>query len=69
MTDLLLLADPMCSVHCLQIHLGIPVGVIEDDDVGGVQIDAETSGTGRQHEDELLRVFRIVSLSRIQKDL
>jgi len=50
----------MCSVHGLQVHLGVPVGVVDDDDVGGVQVDTETSGSRRQHEEELLAILGVV---------
>jgi len=34
-----------------------PVAVVKDDDVGRGQIDAQTSSTCRQQEDELLAVW------------
>jgi hypothetical protein len=40
--------------------LGVPVGVVDDDDVGGVQVDTETSGSRRQHEEELLAILGVV---------
>lgn len=40
----------------------IPVGVVDDDDVSGCQIDAETAGTGAQHEDELGAVGLVVGV-------
>jgi hypothetical protein len=30
----------------------VPVGVVEDDGIGSSQVDTETSGTGREQEDE-----------------
>lgn len=80
--NLLGLSDSVGSVHRLQVGLGVPrevrqqqssaqadasrferdvpVAVKEDDDVGGDEIDAETSRAGREEEGELLRVGRIV---------
>ena len=49
----------MRSVHGLQVHLRVPVRVVDDDDVGGVQVDAEAAGSGRKHEDELLAVVGV----------
>ena len=59
---LLLLANPVSPVHGLQVHLWIPVGVVEDDDVGRVQVDAEASRAGGQHEDEFLAALGVVLL-------
>jgi len=33
--------------------LWVPVGVEQNDDVGSCKVDAETTGTSTQHEDEL----------------
>ena len=44
----------------LQVHLGIPVGVVQDNHVGGVQVDAEAAGTRGQQEDELLGSLSVV---------
>uniref|UniRef100_A0AAG5DLD8 Uncharacterized protein n=1 Tax=Anopheles atroparvus TaxID=41427 RepID=A0AAG5DLD8_ANOAO len=50
----------MRPVHRLQVHLRVPVGVIDDDHVGRGQVDAQPAGTRRQHEDELGAVLRVV---------
>ena len=50
----------MRSIHGLQIHLRVPVRVVDNDDVGGVQVDAETTGSGGEHEEELLAVLGVV---------
>ena len=50
----------MRSVHGLQVHLRVPIGVVDDDDVGGVQVDAETTGSSGQHEEELFAVLGVV---------
>lgn len=42
---LLLLPDSMSSVDCLQVYLRVPVAVKYDDDVGIVQVDAETTSS------------------------
>lgn len=39
--------------HRLKVDLRVPVRVVQDDDVGCGQVDAQTSGPGTQHEDEL----------------
>ena len=52
----------MGPVHGLKIHLRIPVTIVEDENIGCVQVDTETSSPGTQHEDELGAVLRIVLL-------
>ena len=52
--DDLLLPDTVRAVHRLQVRLRVPVRVIEDDDVGGGEVDAEPARAGREEEDELL---------------
>jgi len=37
----------------------IPVGVEDDNGVGSLEIEAETSGASRQQEDEVFRVWTI----------
>ncbi len=44
------------SDHSLQIHLRIPVRVVDDDDVSCGQIDTETACSGAQHEQKLAAV-------------
>eukprot|EP00053_Salpingoeca_punica_P017129 m.163900 g.163900 ORF g.163900 m.163900 type:complete len:637 (-) comp17120_c0_seq4:1564-3474(-) len=58
--DRLCLADAVGAILSLQISLRIPVAVVEDDDVGSGEVNAETACTGAEHEDELLAVGRIV---------
>ena len=50
--------------HRLQVHLRVPVRVVEDDDVGRRQVDAEAAGARRQHEDELFAVRLVEGLDR-----
>ena len=38
----------MSPVHGLQVRLWVPVGVVEDDHVSGVQVDTEATGPGGQ---------------------
>lgn len=52
----------MSSIDSLEIDLGVPVTVENDDDVGGVKIDAETASSGAQDENFfigslLLKIF------------
>ena len=56
------LTDSVSAIHGLKIHLGVPIRVVENNDVGCVQVDAETSGASGQHEDKLLAVFDVVFL-------
>ena len=58
--DLLGLTDTMSTVHSLQIRLRVPITVVQDDDVGGGQVDTETTGTRGEQEDELVAVGLIV---------
>jgi hypothetical protein len=37
----------------------LPVGVVEDHRVGGLQVDAQASGTGGQHEHELVAALPV----------
>ena len=60
--DLLRLADPVGAIHGLQVHLGVPVGVVQDHDVSRVQVDAEAAGPRGQHEHELFAALGIVVL-------
>ena len=48
---------------CLEIHLGIPVRVIEDDNVSSIQIDAEATGTRGEQEDEFVSPRSVVLLN------
>ena len=58
--DLLGLADTMSTVHGLQIRLRVPITVVQDDDVGSGQVDAETTGARGEQEDELVAVGLVV---------
>ena len=40
----------------LQVVLGVPVRIEDDAGVGGRQVDAQTSGSGAEQEDESVRV-------------
>ena len=44
--------SPVGSVHGLLVHRGVPVAVVEDDCVGGGEVDAEAPGPGAEQEDE-----------------
>jgi hypothetical protein len=58
--NLLRLPDPMRAVHRLQVRLRVPVRVVQDDDVGGGEVDAEPAGAGGEEEDELLGAGLVV---------
>lgn len=49
----------MSALH-LEIHLRVPVAVVQDDDVGGVQVDAQAAGARGQQENELLAALGVV---------
>jgi len=52
---LILLTDPVSSRLSLEVVLWVPVTVEDDDGVRGRKIDAQTSGTSRQQETEILQ--------------
>lgn len=52
---LVLLSDPVSASLRLQVVLWVPVAVKDDDGVGRRKIDAETAGTCRQQETEILK--------------
>ena len=43
----------------------IPVRVVENDDVGGGEIDSETVGASGQHEDEDVGAGRVVGVDAL----
>lgn len=57
---LLGLSDTMGTVHSLQVGLRIPIAVKQDHNVGGDQVDTQSSGTRRQQEDELVAAWLVV---------
>ena len=46
------LPDAVRAVLRLQVGLRVPVRVVDDDDVGGLQVDAEAAGARREQEEE-----------------
>ena len=52
------------TYHGLKVDLWVPVAIVEDDDVGGAEIDSQAASACRQHEDELARVRRVVLINR-----
>ena len=34
------LSNPMRTIHCLQVHLGIPIAIVHNDNVGHGKIDS-----------------------------
>ena len=55
----------MGAILGLQILVRIPVRVENDDSVGGLQIKTETTGTSRQQEEEIIRVFVVEPLEQV----
>src|SRR6266705_3418482 len=49
--NLACLSQAMSSVHCLCIVGGVPIVVVENNGVGGRQVDAQTSCSSAQNED------------------
>mmetsp|Transcript_8503 Transcript_8503/g.28955 ORF Transcript_8503/g.28955 Transcript_8503/m.28955 type:complete len:795 (+) Transcript_8503:410-2794(+) len=60
--DAALLADAVCAVLRLKVHLGVPVRVVEDHRVRRGQVDAEPPGAGGEEEDELGGARRVEGL-------
>ena len=58
--NLLGLTDTMGTVHGLQVGLRVPVTVIQNDNVGGCEVDTQTTSASREQEDELLAVWLVV---------
>ena len=52
--DFPFLADTVRPVDGLQVHLRIPIRIENDDDVGLMEVDANTAGPRREYEDLLL---------------
>ncbi|KAI6748785.1 hypothetical protein HG531_007732 [Fusarium graminearum] len=57
------LADTMGSIHGLQIGLRVPITIIQNNDVGSCQVDAQTTSTCCKEKDELLRPRLIVLIN------
>ena len=55
-SDLVLLPDSVSPILGLEILVRVPIGVEDDDRVGGLQVQPETSGSSGEQEDEVLRV-------------
>ena len=51
----------------LNVVVGIPIGVVDDDRVGSVQVDAETSGAGWQQEGKLLGTILVEAIDGVLK--
>ena len=58
--DLLRLTNTMCTIHGLKIRLWIPIAIKEHNNIGSCQIDAETTSTGCEQEEELLGAWLVV---------
>ena len=51
----------------LDVVVGIPIGVVDDDRVGCVQVDAETSGASWQQEGKLLGAILVETIDGVLK--
>ena len=49
----------------LQVDLGVPVGVIENDHISCGEVDAQTSGASGQHEEKFLTTFAIKLINEL----
>ena len=47
------------TYHCLEINLRVPIRVVENDNVGGREIDAESTSSRTQQEDKLGTVWHV----------
>lgn len=54
--DLVCLTDPVGTTEGLDVVVGVPVRVVNNDSVRCCQIDAQTPSTGRQQEGKLRRI-------------
>lgn len=63
-SDLLLLTDPVGPGLCLQVVLGIPVRVKDDDSVRRSQIDSQAAGPCGEQEAEVLHTRQYTTLCR-----
>jgi hypothetical protein len=48
----------MCPVHGLEIHLRVPITIIQDNSVGSHQVETQTTCSSRDEEDELVSIRR-----------
>ena len=62
------LSDAMSSVLCLEVCLGVPVAIVEDNRVCGLEVDAQPPGAGREEEDELGGVGLVVGIDELLAD-
>lgn len=53
----LLLSNTMSAIHCLEINLGIPITVIENNYIGSHEVKTESTSSGRYEEYKFLGVF------------
>ena len=49
----------MHTSHGLEVSLRVPVRVVENGGVGGLQVDAETTGSSAHQKEEVRRVRRV----------
>ena len=55
--DRLVLPDPVTASLRLQVVLRVPVRVVDDDGVGGRQVDAQPTRTRAQQEHKPVRIY------------
>ena len=53
-THLLFLPDTVRAVLGLQVSLGVPIAVVQNDDVGGLHVYSQATGSRREHEHKQL---------------
>jgi hypothetical protein len=53
----------------LDVVVWVPVRVVDDDGVGRVQVDAETSGTRGQQEAELFSAFLVEAIDGVLRSM
>ena len=47
------------TYHCLEINLRVPIRVVENDNISGREVDAESTSSRTQQEDELCTVWHV----------
>mmetsp|Transcript_8046 Transcript_8046/g.19965 ORF Transcript_8046/g.19965 Transcript_8046/m.19965 type:complete len:209 (-) Transcript_8046:1229-1855(-) len=55
----------MCAVHRLQVHLRVPVAIVDNDRVCGHKVDAQPTGACGEQKDELLAAISIVCVDHV----
>ena len=63
--DCLVLSNPVAASLSLDVVLGIPVRVVDDDSVCSGEVDPQSPSTSAQQEDKPIRVCTNLSYSKV----